>query len=27
VARRLNLPPPLPMMGYAELITTDAGAQ
>jgi len=23
-ARKLNLPPPLPMMGYAELITTDA---
>ena len=23
VARKLNLPPPLPMMGYAELITTD----
>lgn len=22
-ARKLNLPPPLPMMGYAELITTD----
>ena len=26
VARKLNLPPPLPMMGYAELITTDAVA-
>jgi len=25
-ARRLNLPPPLPMMGYAELITADAVA-
>ncbi len=23
-ARRLNLPPPLPMLSYAELITTDA---
>ena len=23
VARKLNLPPPLPMMGYAELINTD----
>jgi putative ABC transport system substrate-binding protein len=22
-AKRLNLPPPLPMMSYAELITTD----
>jgi putative tryptophan/tyrosine transport system substrate-binding protein len=26
-ARRLNLPPPLPMLSYAELITTEAGAQ
>lgn len=25
-ARRLGLPPPLPMMSYAELITTDAAA-
>jgi putative ABC transport system substrate-binding protein len=26
-ARRLGLPPPLPMMSYAELITTDAATQ
>lgn len=26
-ARRLNLPPPLPMMSYAELITTEAPVQ
>jgi len=26
-ARRLNLPPPLPMLSYAELITTDSVAQ
>jgi putative ABC transport system substrate-binding protein len=26
-ARRLNLPPPLPMLSYAELITTDTVAQ
>ncbi len=26
-ARRLNLPPPLPMLSYAELISTEAGAQ
>lgn len=26
-ARRLNLPPPLPMLSYAELITTEASAQ
>ncbi|HZN23669.1 MAG TPA: ABC transporter substrate-binding protein [Burkholderiales bacterium] len=27
VARRLKLPPPLPMMGYAELITAEAPSQ
>jgi len=26
-ARRLNLPPPLPMLSYAELITTEASLQ
>ena len=26
-AKRLNLPPPLPMLSYAELITTDAVPQ
>ena len=26
-ARRLNLPPPLPMLSYAELITTELSAQ
>jgi ABC-type uncharacterized transport system substrate-binding protein len=26
-ARRLNLPPPLPMLSYAELITTDSVSQ
>lgn len=27
VAKRLNLPPPLPMLSYAELITTDVAPQ
>jgi putative ABC transport system substrate-binding protein len=26
-ARRLNLPPPLPMLSYAELITTESVPQ